>query len=278
MLPVPGEPFPDIELPDSRGIATRLSSLTRPGAVDERVGFTDGYPLILIFYRGFFCPRDQQQMRNLVAAQAEFALSSCKIAAISVDPPPVAAAFRAGLGATWTFLSDPDRAAIKRFGILDATEGEYPDVSRPFTLVLSPGLAVRRVWDGWWFAGRPTVEELRMEVRKAMEPLSNYGYAAWDKEAVSKIRIPAREWAAGLPELGKSGLPVARGTVSAFDLGTGNGTIARRDGGGEVFFNFTAIPGTGYRTVRAGDRVVFEVVENATGPTARNVRADKDGA
>jgi cold shock CspA family protein len=39
-----------------------------------------------------------------------------------------------------------------------------------------------------------------------------------------------------------------------------------------VFFNFTAIPGEGYRTIRAGTLVAFEVVENPTGLTARNVQ------
>lgn len=46
--------------------------------------------------------------------------------------------------------------------------------------------------------------------------------------------------------------------------------ITRDDTGDEVFFNFTAIPGEGYRTVRAGMPVLFEVVENPTGLTARN--------
>jgi cold shock CspA family protein len=40
----------------------------------------------------------------------------------------------------------------------------------------------------------------------------------------------------------------------------------------EVFFNFTAIPGQGYRTIRASTAVAFERVENPTGPTARNIQ------
>jgi cold shock CspA family protein len=69
-----------------------------------------------------------------------------------------------------------------------------------------------------------------------------------------------------------SGLPVAHGVVRWFDLASGNGAIARDDGGMEVFFNFTAIPGEGYRTIRAGTPVVFELVDNPTGPTARNIQ------
>src|SRR5437764_15213306 len=63
--------FPDIELPDHRNELTRLSQFTKPGLLDQHLGFLDGYPLILVFFRGFFCPRDQQQMRQLVEFQHE---------------------------------------------------------------------------------------------------------------------------------------------------------------------------------------------------------------
>jgi len=85
------------------------------------------------------------------------------------------------------------------------------------------------------------------------------------------VRIPQQVWAEGAPDVGSSGLPVAEGVVIDFDRGGGNGTI-RSDDGEEVFFNFTAIPGSGYRTLRAGDAVRFEVVDNPRGHTARNVR------
>jgi cold shock CspA family protein len=44
-----------------------------------------------------------------------------------------------------------------------------------------------------------------------------------------------------------------------------------QDGGEDVLFNFTAIPGEGYRTLQAGTPVKFELVENKSGLTARNV-------
>src|SRR3954471_7132811 len=91
--------IPDVELPDHQGQLIRLSHLTRPGLMDKYLGFEDGYPLILVFFRGFFCPRDQQQMRLLVEFQSELAVNFCKLVAVSADPPMVNAAFRAGLGA-----------------------------------------------------------------------------------------------------------------------------------------------------------------------------------
>lgn len=267
-----GDRFPDLELPDQQEEVTRLSRLTRPGQLDQQLGFADGYPLILVFYRGFFCPRDQQQLRMLVQFQAELAVNFGRLAVVSADPPLVQAAFRAGLGAQWTFLADPERQSIRQLGILDETEGEYAYRARPFTFVLRPDLTIQRIYDGWYFVGRPTLDELRHDLRAIMETLSYYPHAAWDSEAVRRIRIPQQEWAEGAPPLGANGLPVAEGVVRWFDLVSGNGAIAVEGMADEIFFNFTAIPGQGYRTIRAGTPVMFEIVDNPGGPTARNIQ------
>ena len=49
-----GNNFPDLELPDHRGRPIKLSRLTAPTTYDMMLGFTDGYPLVVVFYRGFF--------------------------------------------------------------------------------------------------------------------------------------------------------------------------------------------------------------------------------
>jgi peroxiredoxin/cold shock CspA family protein len=266
-----GDAFPDFELPDHDGRPRRLSDYTKPSPLDERLGFDDGYPLILVFGRGFFCPRDQEQMRGLVRFQSALAVSYSKLVSVSADSPRVAAAFRAGLGARWPFLSDEDRKVIERVDILDETEGEYAGVSRPFTFVLGPDLTIHRIYDGWFFVGRPTLEELRHDLREIMRTRKDYRYEAYDTPGVKNIRIPQQEWVAGAPQLGANGLPVARGLVSSFDVSAGVGWISTEDAD-DVFFSFTAIPGEGYRTLRPGTPVNFELVENETGPTARNIQ------
>ena len=94
-----GDVFPDFELPDHRKKPCRLSGYVEPSPMAEKLGSTDGYPLILIFGRGFFCPRDQQHMRQLVEFQSELAVNFGKLVTVSADAPLVGAAFRAGLGA-----------------------------------------------------------------------------------------------------------------------------------------------------------------------------------
>jgi len=267
--------FPDITLPNHQNELTQLSHFTKPGLLDKQLGFLDGYPLILVFFRGFFCPRDQQQMRQLVEFQHELAVNYGKLVAVSADPPLVQAAFRAGLGAQWTFLSDEQRTVIKQINILDETEGEYAYRAQPYTFVLRPDLRIHAIYNGWYFVGRPTNEELRHHLRTIMETRSDYRYEAYDTPQVRQIRIPQQDWAAGPPPPGANGLPVVQGVVRWFDLNAGIGMIAR-DGSGEssddVFFHFTALPGQGYRTIRPGTAVKFEIVENKTGLSARNIQ------
>jgi hypothetical protein len=82
-----------------------------------------------------------------------------------VDPPQVTAAFRAGLGARWTFLSDPDRDVQRDLGLRETTDTlNDPYVPRVFTL--HPDLRIHRAYDGYWFWGRPTLEELRRDMRE----------------------------------------------------------------------------------------------------------------
>ena len=78
--------FPDIALPNHQNELMRLSHFTKSSLLDKHLGFLDGYPLILVFFRGFFCPRDQQQMRQLVDFQHELAVNYGKLVAVSADP------------------------------------------------------------------------------------------------------------------------------------------------------------------------------------------------
>ena len=271
----PKDLFPDFKLPNHQGKIQSLSSFTRQGEADQRYGFQDGYPIIVIFSRGFFCPRDQQQFRSLVAFQDELKVNFCQMVSVSADEVKVSAAFRAGLGANWTFFSDTERNVIKQLGILDETEGEYAYKALPYTFVLKPNLEIYKIYNGWYFVGRPTLEELRQDLRAIMQEMDYYSYEAFNSDHVKKIRIPQQTWLTDQP-LGVSGLPVHQGKVKSFDLRTGNGYIETVDLADLVFFNFTAIPGEGYRTIKADTEVQFELVETETGLSARNIQRVKN--
>lgn len=267
-----GEVFSNFELPNHQQQLVQLSDFTQPSLMDKKLGFFTGYPLIVVFYRGFFCPRDRQQLSQLVQFQSELAVNYCQLVSISTDSPLVQAAFRAGLGAQWTFLSDEKRKLINKINILDETEGEYAYRAQPYTFVLCPDLTIYKIYNGWFFVGRPTLEELRLDLRNIVQTNSNYSYEAYNTPEVKQIRIPQQEWANGTPSVGANGLPVAQGVVSSFDFKAGNGTIWRKDTKEDIFFNFTAIPGEGYRTLNPGTTVEFEIVTSKYGLSARNVQ------
>jgi len=48
-----GDRFPDFELPNHDNEPMRLSQFTQPSLMDKKLGFLDGYPLILVFTGDF---------------------------------------------------------------------------------------------------------------------------------------------------------------------------------------------------------------------------------
>jgi len=64
---------------------------------------------------------------------------------------------------------------------------------------------------------------------------------------------------------------MAVGRVKWFNEKKGYGFISREDGGGDVFVHYTAIQMRGFKTLREGQRVKFDIVEGTKGPQAANV-------
>jgi CspA family cold shock protein len=64
---------------------------------------------------------------------------------------------------------------------------------------------------------------------------------------------------------------MAQGTVKWFNDAKGFGFIAQ-EGGKDVFVHHTAIQQEGFRSLREGDRVEFDIVEGPKGLQASNVR------
>ena len=149
---VPGNTFPDLRLPEHTGTPLSLSEIAGQK------------PLVLAFARGWWCPKEQIRLRNLVAMQDELQREYGRIAVVTIDPPYVNGAFRAGLGADFPFLSDEDRAVADELGILELTDEKH----RPFlplTFVLDSQLVIRHR-NGFWFWGHPTPDELRTTLRE----------------------------------------------------------------------------------------------------------------
>ncbi|AYF75143.1 cold shock domain-containing protein [Nocardia yunnanensis] len=66
---------------------------------------------------------------------------------------------------------------------------------------------------------------------------------------------------------------MVHGTVKWFDSEKGFGFLTPDEGGEEVFVEYTAVLGEGFRSLVEGQRVAFEVRWTKPGPEAVEVRA-----
>jgi peroxiredoxin len=153
---VPGAVFPDYDLADHRATHRKLSELQH----DD--------PLVLVLARGGYCPKDRRQHESLVQLHHEMQVGYCRLVTLSTDNLLETNEFRAGVGARWTFLSDPGRKVQKDLDIAEYTDPQHNPMI-PHTVVLEPGLRIYRIYSGYWFFGRPTVEELRLDLRAVLQ-------------------------------------------------------------------------------------------------------------
>jgi len=152
----PGAVFADYELSDHTGKRRTLSQLQ---------GFD---PMILMLSRGSFCPKDRRQLEGLVQLHREMEVGYCRLVTMSTDNLIETNELRSGVGAHWTFLSDPARKVQKDLDIVEYTDPTHNPMI-PHTIVLEPGLIVFKIYNGYWFFGRPTIEELRIDLRAVLQ-------------------------------------------------------------------------------------------------------------
>ena len=149
---MPGVTFPDYELSDHTGKHRKLSELQ------------GGDPMVLVLGRGGFCPKDRRQAEGLLQLHREMEVGYCRMVTITTDNITQTNEYRSGVGAHWPFLSDSRRIVQKDLDIAEYTDPVHNPMI-PHVIVLEPGLRVHKIYNGYWFFGRPTVEELRQDLR-----------------------------------------------------------------------------------------------------------------
>jgi peroxiredoxin len=149
---VAGVVFPDYELADHTGKHRKLSELQGQN------------PMVLVLSRGAFCPKDRRQAEGLVALHREMEVAYTRLVTISTDNLTETNENRSGIGAHWPFLSDTRRIVQKDLDIAEYTDPLHNPMI-PHTIVLEPRLVIYKIYNGYWFWGRPSVEELRQDLR-----------------------------------------------------------------------------------------------------------------
>jgi peroxiredoxin len=143
----PGDRFLDMELTDHVENQRRLSEVTA------------GDPMVLTFCRGFWWPKEQQFMRQLVQLQDQAEVACSRIVSVTLDSHEVIRAFRAGVGARWTILSDAEPAWLQRLDLDEKTDS----TNRPYVptvFPLYPDLTIESVHGGGR-DGRPSKNSAR---------------------------------------------------------------------------------------------------------------------
>ena len=65
---------------------------------------------------------------------------------------------------------------------------------------------------------------------------------------------------------------MARGTVKWFSEQKGYGFVSPEEGGEDLFVHYSAIEGSGFRSLKEGERVSYEPTRGRKGEQAENVR------
>jgi peroxiredoxin len=160
-----GAQFPDFELPDQEGTIRKLSQILR------------GYPGVLLFGRGYFCPKDRRQLTNYVTElQPELRVNYCHMIYVSVDDKMNANETRDSLGADWPFLMDPDRRLLHELEMVDTTDPAHGEIYIPYSFILDRDRSIYKIYNGWWFLGRPTPEDIRQDLRAVMSKRADWVY------------------------------------------------------------------------------------------------------
>ncbi|MGB7291141.1 MAG: redoxin domain-containing protein [Thermodesulfobacteriota bacterium] len=150
--------FPDYELPDHGGNLRKLSDLQGSN------------PMVLHLSRGGFDPKEHRYLRHLVEAWPDFKSAYTRIVVITTDNQLEINEFRDSLGAEFPFLSDPDRKLQMDLDIQEYTDPVHNPMI-PHTFVLEPVLLISKIYNSYWYWGRPTVPELHVDLRTVLRKI-----------------------------------------------------------------------------------------------------------
>lgn len=148
-----GSVAPSFELPDQQDHPWSLS------------GQLEVSPVVLVFYRGDWCPYCNGQLAAYARQYGEFERRGAQPAAISVDPPAHNARMVGKLMIPFPLLSDPRGEVARAYGLWNERE----NLAVPAVVVVDRSGKVTYLHEGSDFADRPPDEEVFSAVKSLGE-------------------------------------------------------------------------------------------------------------
>ena len=121
------EQAPDFQLRNQEGRHVRLRTLTRQG------------PVLVVFYRGSWCPFCVSELRGLQGIEEKLRQNGVRIAAISVDTPAAVRSMALRMEIGFDVLSDDDGKTVQEYGVLHPGGGPRDsDTAIPSHFLVAP--------------------------------------------------------------------------------------------------------------------------------------------
>lgn len=171
-----GSVLPDFELPDENGDLHRLSDLQGDDV------------LVLLLGRGEHCPRERMHQREMVRFYEWCDNAFTRLVTVLPNDLHDTFKMRIATGAHWPYLADRDLEVQRALEIDEYTDSHH-DATVPHTVILSPGLVVEKTYVGYWFWGRPSAEQLWLDLQEIyartkedFDPTQPDVRAAWEAQ------------------------------------------------------------------------------------------------
>lgn len=144
--PVVGEPIQDFTAVDSQGVTFTLSEEYAKG------------PVVLIFYRGFWCGICQNQLQDLEQIRPDLEALGAQMVAISTDGQALAERARVDLGLGYRVIPDDRLKLLRLFDHAETYSND--DIFHPAVYVIDQEGIVRWGYFGDDAADRPPTDEV----------------------------------------------------------------------------------------------------------------------
>jgi peroxiredoxin len=140
---------------------------TRDGKSVDLATLWASQPVVVIFYRGHWCPHCQYQFGQLQKHAQDFADRKVTVIGISSDEPGSLETMRTKLGLTFELYSDAGLVVIQKWGVEDFGNS----IAKPATFIVNPGGAISFQRVGEKPDDRPSIQQI-LEALDAPKPVT----------------------------------------------------------------------------------------------------------